>query len=110
MSEGEHGTDELVRYLKKPELNALYKRSAGNLRMSALITLLHESGARVAEVVALNTTGINLKKCEFQVIGKGNKKRWCYFGEASTTALQAYFQKKDGTHEALFSERLVKSA
>jgi integrase/recombinase XerD len=110
LSEGEHGSDELVRYLKKQELSALYKRSARNLRLHALITLLHESGARVAEVLALNTAAINFKNCEFQVVGKGNKKRWCYFGEASTAALQAYFLKKDGTHEALFSERLVKSA
>ncbi len=44
------------------------------------------------------------------MVGKGNKKRWCYFGEASKAALQAYFLKNEGTHEALFSERLVKSA
>jgi integrase/recombinase XerD len=51
---------------------------------------------RVAEVLALNTAAINFQNCEFQVIGKGNKKRWCYFGEASATALQAYFLKKTG--------------
>lgn len=110
VSQGEHGSDEEVRYLKKPELAALYKRSARNLRLHALITLLHESGARIAEVLALNTTDIDFKKCQFQVVGKGNKKRWCYFGEHSTTALKAYFQKRDGTHEALFIERLARSA
>jgi len=110
VSEGEHGSDEVVRYLKKQELTALYKRSARNSRLLALITLLHESGARVAEVLALNTKDVDFKKCQFQVIGKGNKKRWCYFGEASKTALNGYFQKRDGTHEALFIERLAKSA
>lgn len=109
-SAGEHGSDEVVRYLKKQELAALYKRSARNLRLHALITLLHESGARIAEVLALNTTDINFHKGEFQVVGKGNKKRWCYFGEASSTALKAYLQKRDGTHEALFIERLKQSA
>jgi integrase/recombinase XerD len=110
LSQGEHGSDEAVRYLRKPELAALYRRSTRNLRLHALITLLHESGARIAEVFALNTTSIDFKNCQFQVVGKGNKKRWCYFGEASTTALKSYFQKRDGTHEALFSERLAKSA
>ena len=110
LSQGEHGSDEAVRYLKKQELQALYKRSSRNLKLHALITLLHESGARVAEVLALNTNQINFQECQFQVVGKGNKKRWCYFGEAGTTALKAYFLKKDGTHEALFTERLIRSA
>ena len=108
-AQGEHGSDELIRYLKKPELQTLYKRSARNLRLQALITLLHESGARVAEVLALNTNQIDFKQLQFQVVGKGNKKRWCYFGEGGTTALKAYLEKRDGSHEALFTERLVRT-
>jgi site-specific recombinase XerD len=91
ISEGEHGSDELVPYLKKTERNALYKRSARNFRLPALITLLHESGARVAEVLALNTASINFKSCEFQVVGKGNKKRWCYFAGNHSPPRDSYF-------------------
>lgn len=103
---GEHGDDEPVRYLKKSELCALYKRTAHSPRLHALTLLLHESGARISEVLALNLKDISFEEKEFQVIGKGNKKRWCYFGEKAAEALEVYRRKhREQFHDALFTER-----
>jgi integrase/recombinase XerD len=43
--------------------------------MSALVHLLHSSGARIADVLALDLVQINIDARKFQVIGKGNKTR-----------------------------------
>lgn len=105
-NQGEHGTDEVIRYLSDHELKLLFKASSRHLRLFALISLLYESGARINEILGLNKNQIKFYKREFQVIGKGNKKRWCYFGEQSVNALSLYFDKgRDHPHEALFTNR-----
>ena len=105
-SKSEHGSDEAVRYLSEHELKLLFKVASRNMRLLALITLLYESGARIAEVLALNKDDLNFEKREFQVVGKGNKKRWCYFGEQSVKTFTLYFEKgRHHPHEALFTDR-----
>lgn len=46
--QGEHATDELVRYLTPTQLSVLYQIIKPHVRMSALVRLLHTSGARIA--------------------------------------------------------------
>lgn len=105
---GEYTSDELVRYLSKSELDLLYKQVKSFPRLQALVTLLRESGARISEVLSLNIKDVNFSEREFQVVGKGNKKRWCYFGDRAYTALNRYINgNRDHPHEALFTERLV---
>ena len=60
--------------------------------MSALVSLLHSSGARIAEVLALNLAQINIDTRKFQVIGKGNKTRWCFYSEDSAKSLNYYIK------------------
>ena len=50
---GEHHAEK-IRYLTPEQLQVLYKRSATDHRMNALIHLLHRSGARISEVLALD--------------------------------------------------------
>jgi integrase/recombinase XerD len=105
---GEYGTDEPVRYFTLKELTILYNQVAYTPRLNALVSLLHESGARIAEVLALNLKDIDFSEQEFRVVGKGNKKRWCYFGERTNKALKNYLNgNREHPHEALFTERLV---
>jgi integrase/recombinase XerD len=59
--QGEHTTDELVRYLTSTQLSVLYQIIKTDVRMSALVSLLHTSGARITEVLALNLDDIDLK-------------------------------------------------
>jgi integrase/recombinase XerD len=47
--------------------------------MKALVCLLHRTGARIAEILSLQLAEVNLKERKFQVIGKGNKTRWCFY-------------------------------
>jgi integrase len=60
--------------------------------MKALVYLLHRTGARIAEVLALNLSDLNPTQRKFQVIGKGNKIRWCFYSEDAATVLEKYLK------------------
>jgi integrase/recombinase XerD len=92
--QGEHHEDSTIRYLKPHQLNALYQaiRHLSNWRLMALVRLLHRSGARVSEVLALDLDQINSSDRKFQVIGKGNKRRWCFYSADAAQALERYIQ------------------
>jgi integrase/recombinase XerD len=101
---GEHGTDDVIRYLTPEQLKVLYQVVASNLRMNALVHLLHRTGARIAEVLALDLEIMNLDQRKFQVVGKGNKRRWCFYSDDAARVLERYL--KYGRHSdcsALFT-------
>ncbi|MEO0844335.1 MAG: tyrosine-type recombinase/integrase [Cyanobacteria bacterium J06632_19] len=101
---GEHKTDGAIRYLTAMQLNLLYKAVASDLRMNAIIHLLHHSGCRIAELLALNIDDLDFTKYRFQVVGKGNKQRSCYFGNAAAEALNKYIKyERHNTVNALFT-------
>lgn len=50
----------------------LYCAIKKDVRLDALVRLLRTSGARIAEVLALNLDEIDLNTRKFQVVGKGN--------------------------------------
>ena len=101
---GEHKTDGAIRYLTTMQLNLLYKAAASDLRMNAIIHLLHHSGCRIAELLALNIDDLYFTKYRFQVVGKGNKQRSCYFGNAAAEALNKYIKyERHNTVDALFT-------
>lgn len=103
---GEHIGDGEVRYLRPPQLDAMEIATLRRPRLRALVTLLHESGARVGEVLALNAADLDRTGHRFAVVGKGNKRRWCYFGGRAEAALRAYLDgHRHHPHPALFTER-----
>lgn len=59
---GEHKTDSVIRYLTTTQLNILYKAVAFDLRINAIVYLLHHSGCRIAELLALNIDDLNFTK------------------------------------------------
>jgi integrase/recombinase XerD len=86
--DGEHATDENVRYLTPEQLSILY----------------HSSGARISEVLALDLAEINIDVRKFQVIGKGNKTRWCFYSEDAAESLTYYIKyARHKNHSALFT-------
>jgi integrase/recombinase XerD len=102
--DGEHATDENVRYLIPEQLSILYQVVKKNARMSALVYLLHSSGARISEVLALDLSEINIGVHKFQVIGKGNKTRWCFYSEDAADSLDYYIKHvRHSDHSALFT-------
>jgi integrase/recombinase XerD len=108
--QGEHTTDELVRYLTPYQLSILYRVIKKDIRLSALVRLLHTSGARIAEVLALNLDDIDLKARKFQVVGKGNKQRWCFYSEVANQSLNHYIKYyRHPNHPALFTAQQPKT-
>jgi integrase/recombinase XerD len=91
-ADGEHATDENIRYLTPEQLSILERVIKKDARMSALVNLLHSSGARIAEVLALDLAQINIDARKFQVIGKGNKTRWCFYSEDTAESLNYYIK------------------
>jgi integrase/recombinase XerD len=91
-ADGEHATDENIRYLTPEQLSILEQIIKKDARMSALVNLLHSSGARIAEVLALDLAQLNIDARKFQVIGKGNKTRWCFYSEDAAKSLNYYIK------------------
>ncbi|PZD70167.1 Tyrosine recombinase XerC [Acaryochloris thomasi RCC1774] len=89
---GEHQSDQVIRYLTAAQLHSLYQAVAKARRMKALIHLLHRSGARISEVLALDLADIDMNNSRFQVVGKGNKTRWCFFSTDAQQSLEKYLK------------------
>ena len=65
-----------------------------------------KAAARVAEVLALMRSDVDFDARQFAVVGKGNKRRWCFFGERAEAALRAYLGRgRHHPHPSLFTER-----
>lgn len=89
---GEHNRDQIIRYLSEEQLRQLYPAVQTDARLYALVHLLHRSGARIAEILALDLSEINLENGKFQVVGKGNKQRWCFYSQDAANALLHYLR------------------
>ena len=91
--QGEHTSDDAIRYLTEAQLKCLYQAVELDTRMRAIISLLHRSGARISEVLQLDLNHVDFQGQRFQVLGKGNKQRWCFFSQDTATALVEYIRK-----------------
>lgn len=101
---GEHKSDEPIKYLTSEQLKILYKLIKDDLRISAIVHLLHRTGCRIGEVLTLNLQDVDIEKQKFQVLGKGNKQRWCYYSDDAAKALDEYLRyKRHKNHLALFT-------
>jgi integrase/recombinase XerD len=106
-TKGEHASDRMIRYLTPEQLRQLYAVIAADVRLSALVSLLHRSGARIAELLALDLVDVDLTHRRFQVIGKGNKQRWCFYSEEAEQALDKYLRHyRHQVCPALFTAQL----
>lgn len=101
---GEHKTDEVNRYLNQSQLSIMYELVKSNSRLEAIVHLLHQSGARISELLGLSLSDVNQEERKFQVIGKGNKQRWCYYSQDTEEALKKYIKYYRHTNSpALFT-------
>ena len=89
---GEHGSDEAIRYLTRDQLQKMYKGVETDCRTHTIVRLLHRSGARISELLALDLEQVDLKQQKFQVIGKGNKQRWCFYSDDAALLLHTYLK------------------
>ena len=104
--QGEHLTDSRIRYLTTEQLQVLYQLLLPDVRLHTLVCLLHRTGARISEILALDLEQVNLDKRKFEVVGKGNKKRWCFYSQDAAFLLDKYIHfYRYTTHPALFTAR-----
>lgn len=89
---GEHGSDEVIRYLTQRQLKTLYNLLEPNSRLHTLVLLLHQTGTRVGEVLALELEDIDRVNCRFRVQGIGNKQRWCFYSSDLAKVLENYLR------------------
>jgi integrase/recombinase XerD len=89
----EHKTDETIRYLTPSQLDILYELlKKSNARIETIVRLLHRTGARIGELLSLELIQIFPEQRKFQVVGKGNKQRWCFYSEDAELALKNYIK------------------
>jgi site-specific recombinase XerD len=89
--------DEVTRLLAAVDV-----KEKSYLRDRAILDLLFSSGMRVSELCQLNRDGINLKRREFQVLGKGNKNRLVFISESAAESLHNYLYSRVDTAIPLF--------
>jgi integrase/recombinase XerC len=69
----------------------------------AIVSLLLDSGIRASELCSLRVSDLSLENRSFRVQGKGNKFRECYYGKATSKALNGYLRsQRREPHEPLF--------
>jgi integrase/recombinase XerC len=69
-------------------------------RDRAIMELLYSSGLRLAELVGLDLTSLDLKAREVRVLGKGSKARILPVGRAAAEALRAWLIERAGLARA----------
>ena len=83
-------------------ITAVGPEEKNHLRDRAILDLLFSSGMRVSELCQLNRNSINLKRREFQVLGKGNKNRLVFISQSATESLHNYLYSRADTFTPLF--------
>jgi site-specific recombinase XerD len=83
-------------------LAAVDMKEKSYLRDRAILDLLFSSGMRVSELCQLNRDNINLKRREFQVLGKGNKNRLVFISPSAAATLHDYLYSRTDTAIPLF--------
>ncbi len=73
-------------------LNAA-RRSAHPRRDEAIVLFLLDTGLRASELCALRKSDVDIEGHRCQVLGKGNKYRFAYFGKATAKALWQYIRE-----------------
>lgn len=94
--------DKPVPILTEDEIKALLKactgRSFDDLRDSAIIRMLHDTGMRRSELANLTVDDVDLEHQVAYVIGKGARPRACPFGDQTSAALDRYLRRGREVH------------
>lgn len=80
------------------ELQQLLEACGGtdfeDLRDSALLRIMIETGVRLSEVAGLTMPDLDLSRSELLVLGKGSRRRIVPFGRKSSAAIDLYLQAR----------------
>jgi integrase/recombinase XerD len=93
-----------VRSFSPEQLVTLYRLVASDLRMHALVCLLSSSGATVTELLAMDLKDVDRVNRRFQVLGRGNKRRLCFYSADASGVLERYITlERSSNCPALFT-------
>ncbi len=96
----------LPKFLTEKEVSNILRMPKGgellDLRDKAILEFLYSSGARVAEMVALNKENIDFISGIAKVMGKGRKERLLPLGEPALRSLKKYLDKRIDNNSSLF--------
>lgn len=86
-----------IRYLTSEQLEILYQvleaqKTSDGYRLYAIVKLLHCTGAKVAEILALNLDDIDFEQRQFQVTNPRQKTRRCSYSHYVDTLLNQYIR------------------
>ncbi len=85
-------------HLEEDEVEELLRVPGDDLaavRTAALLELLYGTGVRVAELVGLDLSALDLEEQTVRVLGKGSKERVVPFGKPARLALQRYLDLRE---------------
>lgn len=71
-----------------------------DLRNMSLLSLLYDSGARIGEVLGLDTDDVNLEAGEALVTGKGDKQRVIFFSDRTAKYMVQYRRRLEQAYDA----------
>lgn len=94
---------------KKPfsdEEVAKLREACRDEREKAIFELLLSSGMRVGELCGLNIADMDMQGRECEVLGKGNKRRTCYFSAEAKLHLERYLESRDDDEHALIVSKM----
>ena len=77
-------------FLREDEYLKLLNAAAGNSRDYAILQVFLQTGIRVAELVGLTLSDIDLDQGEMLIHGKGSKQRIIYLEKKASQALKSY--------------------
>ncbi len=81
-------------FLRIDEYMRLLNAAAGNSRDYAILQLFLQTGIRVAELVGLELSAIDLNEGAMLINGKGQKQRTIYLEKKATQALKSYLKDR----------------
>lgn len=98
---------------KKPfsdEDVAKMRRECTDMRDRAIFEMLLSSGMRVSELCGLNRDDVDMHERECEVLGKGSKRRTCYFSAEAELYLTEYLNTRTDDGDALFASKNQRGA
>lgn len=86
----------------KSLLTAPVTTKKDGMRDRAILETLFSTGVRVSELASLNRDTINLNRREFEITGKGGRKRTVFISDSAARALEKYLQARKDISKPLF--------
>ncbi len=86
-------------FLRVDEYMRLLNAAVGNARDYCILQLFLQTGIRVAELVGLTLSDIDLTEGTMLVNGKGQKQRTIYLEKKATQAIKSYLKERPQSHE-----------